>query len=95
MTGVVDQARRRAAPGLTGWDAALTEIDRQLSTAPEIPLAPAHLSDEEDHKENPTTAEKLAMGHQLFLPHAPNGVPACSACVSSQSSATSDIPCFG
>ena len=31
MTGVVDQARRGAAPGLTGWDAALTGWDAAVA----------------------------------------------------------------
>jgi cytochrome c peroxidase len=39
----------------------------ELPPAPEIPLAPAHFSDVEDSKDNPTTPEKVALGHQLFF----------------------------
>jgi cytochrome c peroxidase len=39
----------------------------ELPPAPQIPLPPPHLSDIEDSKDNPTTAEKVALGHQLFF----------------------------
>ncbi|MBK7865006.1 MAG: cytochrome-c peroxidase [Archangiaceae bacterium] len=54
----------------------------QLPPAPELPLAPAHLSDVEDSKDNPTTAEKVALGHQLFFDAriSKDGSMACVAC---------------
>jgi cytochrome c peroxidase len=54
----------------------------QLPPAPEIPLAPAHLSDVEDSKDNPTTAEKVALGHQLFFDPrlSKDGSMACANC---------------
>ena len=53
-----------------------------LPPAPEVPLAPAHLSDVEDSKDNPTTAEKVALGHQLFWDPrlSKDGSMACAAC---------------
>src|SRR5262245_12087190 len=54
----------------------------QLPPAPEIPLAPAHLSDVEDSKDNPTTAEKVALGQQLFFDPrlSKDGTMACVSC---------------
>lgn len=54
----------------------------QLAPAPEIPLPPAHLSDVEDSKDNPTTAEKVALGHQLFWDPrlSKDGSMACATC---------------
>jgi cytochrome c peroxidase len=39
----------------------------ELPPAPQIPLTPPPLSEPEDSKDNPTTAEKVALGHQLFF----------------------------
>jgi cytochrome c peroxidase len=38
----------------------------ELPPAPQMPLTPPGLADVEDSKDNPTTPEKVALGHQLF-----------------------------
>ncbi len=54
----------------------------QLPPPPEIPLAPAHLSDVPDSTDNPTTPEKVALGHQLFFDPrvSKDGSMACVTC---------------
>jgi cytochrome c peroxidase len=38
----------------------------ELPPPPDLPLTPPGLADVEDSKDNPTTPEKVALGHQLF-----------------------------
>lgn len=54
----------------------------ELSAPPAIPLPPAHLTDVEDSKDNPSTPEKVALGHQLFFDTrlSKDGSQSCSSC---------------
>lgn len=54
----------------------------ELPPAPSIPQAPAHLPPLEDPADNPTTPEKVALGHMLFFDKrmSKDGSMACENC---------------
>lgn len=53
-----------------------------LPAAPALPQAPAFLGEAQDPPENPTTAEKAALGHQLFFDKrmSKSGAMSCESC---------------
>jgi cytochrome c peroxidase len=54
----------------------------ELPAAPPIPAPPPHLPKVEDSKDNPTTAEKVQLGHMLFFDKrlSKDGTMSCESC---------------
>ena len=74
--GVADQAKAAA-------EAAKASIEGlMLPAAPDLPKTPVFLGDAQEPPENPTTAEKAALGYQLFFDKrlSKDGSMSCESC---------------
>ena len=83
VAGAREAAAEVGAAGREAAGAARAAIDPvKLPPAPELPATPAFLGAVEDPKDNPTTKEKAALGHQLFFDKrlSKSGEMRCESC---------------